>query len=458
MHPTRNDSMTFPTRPAGVAKALLPALLAAVVFMLAPARAADDQPRVEGNVTTRDGRPITNATVFVHTAKPRQGPSVTCPSCYPDCGKRTRTDAAGRFTISGLNPDLLFRLLVVAKGFRPDYVKDADPQFGTAFVQLRPLKISDVPPENRVTGKLIDPEGKPVAGATIDVEGARLSQYTTWGGQSGRVDPLAVSDENGEFLFNCTNDVLGIAVTIEGRTLAKRRAMLDTGKAHLIRLKRGVAVTGRLLHEGQPVGGATVSMSTQERESSVFMRGFEVATDKNGRFTLANIPANTRFLLYTKMNDMRGRNASLPPQAVAAGADDSVTKLGDLSLKPAFTLSGRAVLADGKPLPAATRIHLGLEDAWDYQETILAEDGSFDFEAVPAETVSLSIRIPGYRISARNPNKDWLNEGRMVGRLSGNLEDFIIHLEPGERFPRDSGPDDGGDRQPRNKPLAGAKL
>lgn len=409
-------------------------------------------------VTTKDGKPIADASVFVYTAKPRQGPSVTCPSCYPDCGKRTRTDADGRFTIPGLNPDLMFRLLVVAKGYRPEYIKDADPQFGTAYAVLRPLKITDVPPENRVIGKLIDPDGKPVAGATIDVEGARLTQYTTWGGQSGRVDPLAVSDENGEFFFNCTNDVLGIAVTIEGRALAKRKMMLDTGKAHLVRLKHGVTVTGRLLHEGQPVTGAAVSMSTQERESSVFMRGFDVATDKDGRFVLANVPANNRYLLYTKMSDMRGRNATLPPQTVNTGADDSTAKLGDLTLKPAYTVSGKVVLADGKELPAATRIHLGLEDAWDYQETMIAEDGSFEFEAVPAESISLSLRVPGYRISAKNPNKDWLNEGRMVGRLSGNVEDFTIHLETGDRFPRDSGPDDGGDRQPRNKPLQGARL
>ena len=347
---------------------------------------------------------------------------------------------------------------MVAKGFRPEYIKDADPNFGTSFAQLRPLKITDVPPENRVTGKLIDPDGKAVAGATIDVEGARLSQYTTWGGQSGRVDPLAVSDENGEFFFNCTNDVLGIAVTIEARALAKRRMMLDTGKAHLVRLKHGVTVTGRLLHKGEPLPGVTVSMSTQERESSVFMRGFEVATDKSGRFVLANIPANNRFLLYTRMNDLRSRGVSLPTQNIATGGDDTTVKLGDLTMRPAFTVSGRVVLADQKPLPGDTRLHLSLEDAWDYQEATVAEDGSFEFEAVPAESVSFSIRISGYRLSAKNPNKDWLNEGRMVGRLGGNLEDFIIHLEKGDRFPRDSGPDDGGDRQPRNKPLQGAKL
>ena len=62
----------------------------------------------------------------------------------------------------------------------------------------------------------------------------------------------------------------------------------------------------------------------------------------------------------------------------------------------------------------------------------------------------------GCRISAKNPGKDWLNEGMIVGHLSGNMENFIIHLERGQRFDRSEGPADN-DRQPTDKPLRGAK-
>ena len=76
---------------------------------------------------------------------------------------------------------------------------------------------------------------------------------------------------------------------------------------------------------------------------------------------------------------------------------------------------------------------------------------------MPESPISLSLRVTGYRISAKNPSKDWLNEGLIVGRLTTNMENFIIHLERGERFDRGEGPADN-DRQPTDKPLRGAKL
>ncbi len=113
--------------------------------------------------------------------------------------------------------------------------------------------------------------------------------------------------------------------------------------------------------------------------------------------------------------------------------------------------------ADGKPLPNRTRVYLSLEDAWDNQESRADDEGNFEFQGVPSASLSLSLRVNGYRISAKNPSKDWLNEGLIVGRLTGNIEDFVIHLEPGQRFDRSDGPADQ-DRQPRDKPLRGAKL
>jgi hypothetical protein len=113
-------------------------------------------------------------------------------------------------------------------------------------------------------------------------------------------------------------------------------------------------------------------------------------------------------------------------------------------------------MADSQMLPARTRLSLSLEDAWDSQEVRVDDDGWFQFLGVPASSVSLSLRVKGYRISAKNPSKDWLNEGMVVGRLTANMDYFIIHLEPGERFDRSDGPPNN-DRQPRDKPLKGAK-
>lgn len=420
------------------------------------ARGADEPGRLEGIVGSAAG-PVSNAWVFVYSAGPREGVGVLCPTCYPDCVKRTRTDVEGKFVIEPVDPNLMFRLLVLAKGYRPDFIRDVDPLFGGAQLSLKPLKMTNMPIENRVTAKLIDPEGKPVVGARIDVDGARQQPYSYFGNTSGRVDPMAVTDENGEFFLDCTNGVEAITVAIAGRSVAKRRMWLDTGKAHLIRMTEGVAVTGRLLNAGKPVAGASISMNTEDRSSEVFMRGFDVATDSEGRFSLPNIPPNNRFVLYTKMKEMQDLGVALAPQKIATGIDGSTVNLGELKVNPAHALRGRIVMADGDPIPNRIRIYLGLEDAWDNQDIRADDDGHFEFRGVPSGSVSLSARVTGYRISAKNPSKDWLNEGRIVGRLSENLDDFIIHLEKGQRFDRSEGPQDS-ERQPRDKPLRGATL
>ena len=430
--------------------------LATLLLAFAVTVSAAGPGRLEGVVMNRDGDPVTNALVFVYTAAPREGPGVTCPSCYPDCGKRARTGAGGEFAISNMNSELIYRLLVWAKGYRPEFVKDADPLFGSVEAYLRPLRLADVPEENRVIGKIIDPWGRPVAGATLDIDGVRRGNSSSWGGTSSRVDPLSVTDENGEFFINCTNDVSAVNATIEGRALAKQRVWLETGKAHLMRLKEGVTVTGKLLHENQPVTGVVMSMSTQEREASVFMRGFEVATDLEGEFKLMNIPARTRMLMHPKMASLTKVGATLPPRLVETGEDGATMALGDLTLAKAHTIRGRIILADGES-PSGVRVHLGLEEGWDYQEVRANEDGAFEIAGLPAVDLSLSVRVPGYRISSKNPNKDWLNEGRILGRLAGDLDNFIIHLEPGERFAPDAGPSEG-ERYPRGKPLRGASL
>ncbi len=427
------------------------------IFCSGAVLAADEPSKLEGAVTTTDGAPVGNALVVVYSAAPRDGGTAPCPTCCPDCGKRARTDAQGHFSIAGVKEDSLYRLLVAAKGFRPDYIKDADPLYGGAGLRLKPLKIPFTKPENRVSAKLIDPKGRPVVGARVEVSGTRHDAYFSYGATSGKVDPMAVSDESGEFFLDCTNGIAAITVSVEPHGLAKRRMWLDTGKAHLIRLKDGVSVTGRLLRDGKPVSGAAIAMSTQERESSVFMRGFDGATDAEGRFRLPNVPAENRYFLYTRMKDMREIGAGLKPQPVTTMADGSTVDLGDLEVRPAHTLRGRVVTSDAKPVPDRTRIYLSLENAWDNQDTLVDSDGWFEFAGVPADEIDLSLRISGYRVSAKNPNKDWLNEGRLIGRLEGDQEEFMIHVERGGAFTRDQGPAEG-ERYPRGKPLRGAKL
>lgn len=426
-------------------------------LVLATAIRAADLPRIEGVVLDSKGRPVPNANVYVYTAKPREGEATMCPTCYPDCGKKARTDGQGQFLIEPVNGDLLYRLLVVAKGFRPDYIKDADPLFGSTELRLKAHKWPDATEEHKIIGKIIDPDGKPVGGTVIEVQGSRYGPYS-YSSATGRAETLGGTDENGEFVIHCTNDLAAVTVSLNAHGLAKKRMWLEPGKAHLIRLKRGVEVTGRLMRDGNPVPGVSVSMNTEERESSVYMRGFDSVTAPDGTFRIPNVPANTKFYLFSRMKDMAKLGAALTPQLVSTGADETALNLRDILVRPAHTLRGKVVVADGKPLPSNTRLNLSLENGYDNQQVTLKEDGLFEFKGLPADSVSLSLRVRGYRISGKNPSKDWLNEGLIVGKMQGDIDNFVIHLEPGDRFDRGEGPAQGEDRQPRDKPLRGAKL
>ena len=87
-----------------------------VVCCAARLAAAEARPDLTGKVVFDDGAAVTNATVFIYTAGPKEGSAVVCPSCYADCGKKAKTDAQGAFKIASLNPTLRFRLLVLAPG------------------------------------------------------------------------------------------------------------------------------------------------------------------------------------------------------------------------------------------------------------------------------------------------------------------------------------------------------
>jgi hypothetical protein len=430
----------------------------ALLFGLAGVLPAAEGPTLVGVIRDPDNYPLPHATVFIFSAKPREGAGTISPTCYPNCGKRARTDAEGQFKIPAVDPELIYRLLVVAHGHRPHFITNADPSGPVLKAKLRHRKFPDEGVENQIIGKIIDSSGRPVGGASVTLEGLVKGNGTRYGGGSNTsIDSSVASDENGEFLFNAVEPLDSILAMIDAPHLARQRVSLERGKAHLIRMNAGVTVAGRLQHQGQPVGGVKVAMATEDRGAGTFMRGFEVATDRDGRFTIQAVPADNRFFFYATMSDMRALGLSLPLQTVNSGAVGTKSDLGELTLKPAHRIRGRVVTADNTPLPPRTRLYLSRENAWDTADLILPPDGSFEFKAVPPETISLSVRVPNYRISARNPSKDWLNEGRLLGRLEGDLDDFIIHLEPGARFDRTDGPSDS-ERYPRDKPLQGAKF
>jgi len=431
------------------------AAVAVTLFSFA-AFANPARPNLSGRVLGEDGAPVANATVFVYTAGPKVGSGVVCPSCYPDCSKRTKTSAQGTFALGSLDPQLIFRLLVVAPGYESRFVTKVDPAEGdrTISITITPLGPEKLKSPNRIGGLVLDEAGKPVVGAVVGPEGAKYGTGTTWGGTDRFVDPMAVTDDQGRFQLYCSNIVQMVYAVVEGRGVAQRWVELKPGTDHLIRMQEGVSVSGNISRGGLPAPGVVVGLTTKDRTCGSYLHCDEIAATTNGFFTVANVPADREFVLYAKMDSLRGTGA-LVSKIFTTGKTGSRHNFGELEIKPAWRVAGQIKLSDGAPIPPNTRLFLGREEAWDHTEAELSADGRFEFTGVPTEAVGLSVRVPGYKFSKRNASLDWLNGG-LVGRVTQDLPDLVLLMEPGTwRYNGEEGEPPDNVSQPRDKPLRG---
>ena len=428
-------------------------LAAAQRIGLGAASPSLNRPDLNGVIKDHEGKPLREASVFIYTAGPKEGVGILCPSCYTDCRKRTRVDSEGRFTIESLDPTLLFRVLVVANGHRPEFVSKVDPALKPLEVTLKPGR-AEVSPSQQVKGRVLDPESKPVAGAVVSIRGVSRGQSTRFGGNED-IDQVAVTADDGMFVLNGETPFDAVGIEVEARAFAKGvfQQLASGGKIHELKLTEGAAVRGRLVKDGQPVAGVEIGVSGAERRAEIYVGDFAVGTDKDGGFFLANLPPNRDYFVCAKMNSLADQGA-VAARRVRLNDDGSVLEVGDVSLSRGFKLEGQIRLTDGTPLPAKTRVLLSRDDAWDSAQTEANEQGRFSFPSVPGETVNLSARIKGYRLSSRNKSLDTMNPFHLVGLLKADKSDLVLEFEPGENKPGSR----GAYVDIRQEPLLGAEA
>ncbi|MBL9137920.1 MAG: hypothetical protein JNK85_18790 [Verrucomicrobiales bacterium] len=409
---------------------------------------------LNGRVMGAGGIPVVGAEVLVHTAGPRVGTSGLCPSCYPDCRKRVTTDATGAFEIEALDDSLLFRLLVVAKDHVPVFVAKVDPGAGAVEARLERVDWGSIPAERRIQGRLLGPEGEPVADATVSVEGVELSQGTRWGAVS-EVDPLAVTDKAGAFALATKEPLKAVHALVEAPNLAKQWMRLVPGRVAMGRLRTGVRVSGRVIAGTTPVTNVIIGIAGASRRAGEWMGSFNAMTDAHGEFTVANLPANLEYFVYGMMDSFRDRGAVVT-RKFRLGVDGSESNVGELKVVNAHRVAGRIRLSNGGKVPARTRLWFAREEAWDAIQVELDDQGRFEIKGVPPEAVSLGLHLQGYRMAQKNPNLDWLN-GKIIGRVDRDILDLTIVLEPGNwKGGREDAPR-GRNPYPRDMPLRGVK-
>lgn len=413
------------------------------------------RPDLTGTIRDLANHPISNATVSIYAAWPKDVEGIESRST-DDCRKHTTTDANGRFIIKALDTNALFQILFTDKGFRPMFYWRIDPAAKALDVTIEPLS-SGTRPEEQVHGRVVGPDGKPVSGALIKVIGGHREkgwQLPVW----HDIDYLVFTDDSGEFVIHGQSNFISCDLTVEASGFAPsgEQSEVSTGNiVHEFRLTKGAYLKGRLLKYGKPVANAGIGISGIKAD---WMNGnFSVVTDGEGRFSFENIPPDRDYYLFGIMRSLKDRGA-LPLRHVQVGKAGSIQDVGDLNLEPAFTVSGTVRLSDGQPAPAGSIVTLcrtvmtppsngespqsedsnrsfyGLEDDLDnWVIRGIGKDARFQFSGVPAGSVSIFIMVPpGFHLSSRNASADTVG-WRLLGRVVANKTDLVFELERGQQ-------------------------
>ena len=430
--------------------------LAALGSGFIPARASAVGQDLTGVVNGPDSRPVTNASIFIYTAGPRVGAGILCPSCYADCRKSAKSGADGRFKIEALDTNLLFQVLVVAPGDVPTFFNKVDPLKSPLIATLKARAGTNIPPSQIILGRVLNPRKEPLANAVVSVNGTTIGNTTSSRPPQG-TDPLAITDEGGEFALSSEGKFDAMNLRVEARGYAHGNfAEVRPGQTRRdFIMTAGATLTGRVTLKGKPLQGVTVGVVGADRGMGSFAGDFLIKTTEDGKFLFVNLPPSREYNVYGLMETLQAYGA-LPTRSVRLGGDDSQTDAGELTVVPGFRLGGRVKLADDAPIPPHTRVLIGRPEAWDTLMAELPPEGRFDFTNVPAETLTVDTRVKGYRFSDRNVSLDRLNPFQLVGRLEADKTDLTLLLEPGQ----DLRPDFSAqpqDERPNNLPLCGAE-
>ena len=174
------------------------------------------------------GQPIPNAKVTAFLAVERMGLGI---------GKSLETDSAGKTILAHIDLQYPYGFTLTAPGFQelrvPAQTLSAD----------APLKLQ-MPRAQLATGKVLGPDGNPLAGATLKTLRKRRPQYIDSTGRSS--PPLATTDQQGEFRLDQLLDGTTYDLLVEHPDCgyAVLQNVQPGSKDLIVQLPRGFAVSG----------------------------------------------------------------------------------------------------------------------------------------------------------------------------------------------------------------------
>jgi hypothetical protein len=292
---------------------------------------------LEGRVTDAGGRPVAGAPVLLERLREDLGEETPATDLV-SAGARTLTDDDGRYVLDSLEPGRS-RAAALRPGGR---------RLAGAFIDLRagPNRLDLIqPPDLGVSGRVLDEQGSPVAGARVFLEGS--DPEDRW---------LVVGAEDGGFhLGGVPDGDYHLSVLAKGFAQPEPREVQVAGspvQGIELRLRRGGTIVGNLIGiSPEELNGLMILAQEATRPGTG--RAAPVTRPRrlglagaDGRYRIPDIPPGS---WKVTGRTAAGRQALASVEVIPGSGETAL----DLHFTSGLTLSGR-LLVDG--LPAAATV------------------------------------------------------------------------------------------------------
>lgn len=402
-------------------KLTLLVLIAACLFEHGvPAASAREPLAISGKIVDSDGKPLANAAVLVYSAGVREGFNLACPTCYADCGKRTFTNAAGAFNLSGLSPDLVFNLAVLLDGYKVAFAERVDPAKGPIREVVLEKHTRPADPAQIVRGRVVDIHGTPVPDALVEEQGIL---FPGGGEISGMVrDLITVTNGNGDFEIAYPKPFETMTLRISPRAMSARLVTEPSGDdRRTVVVTQGATVRGRLVQNGKPVPQVEVTLAIHNTGAADYLRNIQIGTNDEGKFAITNVPPRRVWFLYGEMDSLAPQGLATDVVECATKDDGQTVNMGDIPVGAAYTLRGKATLGDGKSIPPGMHVNITSARVPNGQTLILPPDGRFEFKGLARGVYEVLPAVKGYT----PPD---IQESELL--IEGDVSDYAVVLRP----------------------------
>jgi protocatechuate 3,4-dioxygenase beta subunit len=396
-----------------------------------PKAEAEATAEVRGRVLGPDGKPLIGAKLYLA----KSGPGAPAPAEKTTSG----TDGRFRFAVPKSELEKSLQVMAVAEGHGCDWLK-----VGAAGEELTLRLVKDVP----ISGRVLDPEGKPVAGAKVTVTGVSapkgddLGEYIEavrkglfgyhfakdWSGPLAGRPAVLTTGADGRFKLAGAGRERVVHVHVEGPAIATTDLAVMTRAAEKVkgaeldpfdaaRLVYGaafdyVAVASRPIRgvvrdkvTGKPIAGAWVYREYWVNPNYEVNPQAKSLTDKEGRYELLGLAKAASYSLAVRPPDgqlyfQRHMDVRDTPGLAPLTADIDMVRGLTVRGKVTDKATGKPVakaVVDYHPLYANTHAVTKLDGIWSPRsEAITGADGSYTLTALPGQGV----------ISVVGPNPD----------------------------------------------------